>query len=578
MFISSLKKIIRITEKKDLQILLIIFLLTFANMAIETIGIAMVIPLLSFLTDSNFLDNYEIINNLVFSIFKNNEQISYLYFSLIFLILLFVIKFFFVIIFNKIKFYFIYSVSINLQYRMLKKYMFSNWEFLTNNNSAFLIRNIQSEIGLMKGQVYQPLIDLFSEIILSLGITVLLVLYEPKLSLILLIVFGTSGLLINLIFRKKLNNLSVERLKYAGDALKSLMETFSIIKEIKIYNKYNFFLEKYNYLNRFHANIIMRVSNINLYPRNFLEMISVILLSTLIVLSLKSGISFDKLLVLIGLYVASAYKLLPSLNKILSGIQNLRIGEKVLDNIYDQLENKNFIEENNLLDNNEIKFEKEIFLKNFSFNFKKGSQKIISNANLKIGKNENIGIVGKSGVGKSTTINFILGLLSPTEGQLLVDGIEINSASLNWRKKIGYIGQSFNLLDDDIYQNILFGYPRDENNLIKAKKLIDKCELNELEKNLNLQKNKSLGEKASKLSGGEIQRIGIARALFNSPEVLIMDEATNSLDKLTEKKILDMIYKLSQKITLIMISHNIENLNRCDKVFELIDKKIRILK
>lgn len=578
MFISSLKKIIRITEKKDFQILLIIFLLTFANMAIETIGIAMVIPLLSFLTDSNFLDNYEIINNLVFSIFKNNEQISYLYFSLIFLILLFVIKFFFVIIFNKIKFYFIYSVSINLQYRMLKKYMFSNWEFLTNNNSAFLIRNIQSEIGLMKGQVYQPLIDLFSEIILSLGITVLLVLYEPKLSLILLIVFGTSGLLINLIFRKKLNNLSVERLKYAGDALKSLMETFSIIKEIKIYNKYNFFLEKYNYLNRFHANIIMRVSNINLYPRNFLEMISVILLSTLIVLSLKSGISFDKLLVLIGLYVASAYKLLPSLNKILSGIQNLRIGEKVLDNIYDQLENKNFIEENNLLDNNEIKFEKEIFLKNFSFNFKKGSQKIISNANLKIGKNENIGIVGKSGVGKSTTINFILGLLSPTEGQLLVDGIEINSASLNWRKKIGYIGQSFNLLDDDIYQNILFGYPRDENNLIKAKKLIDKCELNELEKNLNLQKNKSLGEKASKLSGGEIQRIGIARALFNSPEVLIMDEATNSLDKLTEKKILDMIYKLSQKITLIMISHNIENLNRCDKVFELIDKKIRILK
>lgn len=547
-------------------------------MAIETIGIAMVIPLLSFLTDSNFLDNYEIINNLVFSIFKNNQQISYLYFSLIFLIFLFVIKFFFIIIFNKIKFYFIYSVSTNLQYRMLKKYIFSNWQFLTNNNSAFLIRNIQSEIGLMKGQVYQPLIDLFSEIILSLGITILLVLYEPKLSLILLIVFGTSGLLINLIFRKKLNNLSVERLKYAGDALKSLMETFSTIKEIKIYNKYNFFLKKYNYLNKFHANIIMRVSNINLYPRNFLEMISVILLSTLIVLSLNSGISFDKLLVLIGLYVASAYKLLPSLNKILSGIQNLRIGEKVLDNIYDQLENKNFIEDNNLLDNNEIKFEKEIFLKNISFNFKKGSQKIISNANLKISKNENIGIVGKSGVGKSTTINFILGLLSPTEGQLLVDGIEINSASLNWRKKIGYIGQSFNLLDDDIYQNILFGHPRDENNLIKAKKLIEKCELNELEKNLNLQKNKSLGEKASKLSGGEIQRIGIARALFNSPEVLIMDEATNSLDKLTEKKILDMIYKLSQKITLIMISHNIENLNRCDRIFELIDKKIQILK
>ena len=579
MFINSLKKIIKITEKKDLQILSVIFLLTFVNMAIETIGIAMVIPLLSFFTDSNFLDNYEIINNLVFKFFNNNDQVSYIYLTLIFFIFLFIIKFFFVIIFNRIKFYFIYSVSTNLQYRLLKKYMFSNWEFLTNNNSAILIRNIQSEVGLMKGQVYQPIIDLFSEIILSLGITLLLILYEPKLSLMLLIVFGATGLLINFIFKKKLNNLSIERLKYAGDALKSLMETFSIIKEVKIYNKYNFFLQKYNYLNKFHANIIMKVSNINIYPRNFLEMISIIFLSILIIISIKSGINFDKLLVLIGLYVASAYRLLPSLNKLLSGIQNFRIGKKVLENIYDQLETKKLIEENNFLESsNEIKFDKEIFLKNFSFNFKKGSKVIISDTNFKIIKNENIGIVGKSGEGKSTIIHFILGLLSPTEGQFLVDGVEINPASLNWRKKIGYVGQSFNLLDDDIYQNILFGNPSNENNLAKVKNIIEKCELSELEKNLDLQKKQSLGEKASKLSGGEIQRIGIARALFNSPEILIMDEATNSLDKITEKKILDMIYRLSKNITLIMISHNIENLNHCDKIFQLKDKKIQILK
>ncbi len=579
MIINSLKKVVKITEKKDLQTLSVIFLLTFVNMAIETIGIAMVIPLISFFTDSNFLDNYEIINNLVFKVFNNNDQASYIYFTLIFFIFLFILKFFFVIIFNRIKFYFIYSVSTNLQHRLLKKYMFSNWEFLTNNNSAILIRNIQSEVGLMKGQVYQPIIDLFSEIMLSLGITLLLIFYEPKLSLLLLIVFGTAGLLINFIFKKKLNNLSIERLKYAGDALKSLMETFSIIKEVKIYNKYNFFLKKYDYLNKFHANIIMKVSNINIYPRNFLEMISIIFLSMLIIISIRSGINFDKLLVLIGLYVASAYRLLPSLNKLLSGIQNFRIGKKVLENIYDQLETKKLIEENNFLEsNNEIKFDKEIFLKNVSFNFKIGSKIIISDTDFKIIKNENIGIVGKSGEGKSTIINFILGLLVPTKGRFLVDGVEINPASLNWRKKIGYVGQSFNLLDDDIYQNILFGNPGNENNLAKAKNIIEECELSELEKNLNLQKKQSLGEKASKLSGGEIQRIGIARALFNSPEILILDEATNSLDELTEKKILDMIYRLSKNITLIMISHNIENLSHCDKIYELKDKKIQTLK
>ena len=578
MFISSIKKILKITDKKNLKILSIIFILTFANMAIETIGIAMVIPLLSFFTDSNFLDNYEIVNNLVFKIFKNNNQSSYIYLTLIFFISLFVIKFLFVIIFNKIKFYFIYSVSTNLQYRLLKKYMFSNWEFLTNNNSALLIRNIQSEVGLMKGQVYQPIIDLFSEIILSLGIILLLILYEPKLSIILLVVFGVAGLLINFIFRQKLINLSIERLKYAGNAIKSLMEIFSTIREIKIYNKYNFFLNRYNYFNKFHAKIIKDVSNINLYPRNFLELISIIFLSVLIIVSIKIGVTFDKLLVIIGLYVASAYRLLPSLSKILQGIQNFRIGKRVLDNIYEQIQTKDTTEENNFYKSDEeIKFDKEIHLKNISFNYKKGSKKIITDTDFRINKNENIGFVGKSGEGKSTIIDFVLGLLTPTEGQFLVDGVAINSSSLNWRKKIGYVGQSINLLDENIYQNILFGNLNNEKNLEKVKNIINQCELRELENDLNLQKNQSLGEKASKLSGGEIQRIGIARALFNSPEILIMDEATNSLDKLTEKKILHMIYKLSQKITLIIISHDIENLSQCDKIFELRNNKIQIL-
>ena len=578
MFISSIKKILKITDKKNLKILSIIFILTFANMAIETIGIAMVIPLLSFFTDSNFLDNYEIVNNLVFKIFKNNNQSSYIYLTLIFFISLFVIKFLFVIIFNKIKFYFIYSVSTNLQYRLLKKYMFSNWEFLTNHNSALLIRNIQSEVGLMKGQVYQPIIDLFSEIILSLGIILLLILYEPKLSIILLVVFGVAGLLINFIFRQKLINLSIERLKYAGNAIKSLMEIFSTIREIKIYNKYNFFLNRYNYFNKFHAKIIKDVSNINLYPRNFLELISIIFLSVLIIVSIKIGVTFDKLLVIIGLYVASAYRLLPSLSKILQGIQNFRIGKRVLDNIYEQIQTKDTTEENNFYKSDEeIKFDKEIHLKNISFNYKKGSKKIITDTDFRINKNENIGLVGKSGEGKSTIIDFVLGLLTPTEGQFLVDGVAINSSSLNWRKKIGYVGQSINLLDENIYQNILFGNLNNEKNLEKVKNIINQCELRELENDLNLQKNQSLGEKASKLSGGEIQRIGIARALFNSPEILIMDEATNSLDKLTEKKILHMIYKLSQKITLIIISHDIENLSQCDKIFELRNNKIQIL-
>ena len=578
MFISSIKKILKITDKKNLKILSIIFILTFANMAIETIGIAMVIPLLSFFTDSNFLDNYEIVNNLVFKIFKNNNQSSYIYLTLIFFISLFVIKFLFVIIFNKIKFYFIYSVSTNLQYRLLKKYMFSNWEFLTNHNSALLIRNIQSEVGLMKGQVYQPIIDLFSEIILSLGIILLLILYEPKLSIILLVVFGVAGLLINFIFKQKLINLSIERLKYAGNAIKSLMEIFSTIREIKIYNKYNFFLNRYNYFNKFHAKIIKDVSNINLYPRNFLELISIIFLSVLIIVSIKIGVTFDKLLVIIGLYVASAYRLLPSLSKILQGIQNFRIGKRVLDNIYEQIQTKDTTEENNFYKSDEeIKFDKEIHLKNISFNYKKGSKKIITDTDFRINKNENIGFVGKSGEGKSTIIDFVLGLLTPTEGQFLVDGVAINSSSLNWRKKIGYVGQSINLLDENIYQNILFGNLNNEKNLEKVKNIINQCELRELENDLNLQKNQSLGEKASKLSGGEIQRIGIARALFNSPEILIMDEATNSLDKLTEKKILHMIYKLSQKITLIIISHDIENLSQCDKIFELRNNKIQIL-
>ena len=216
-----------------------------------------------------------------------------------------------------------------------------------------------------------------------------------------------------------------------------------------------------------------------------------------------------------------------------------------------------------LISGNLIKFE------NVSFSFPKSNKLVLSKIFFTIERGDYIGIIGESGAGKSTLIDLLIGLYNPTEGNITIDNINLLNCKKSWQNIIGYVPQSIYLLDDTIANNIAFGIPNDQINHENLRKALIDSELFDFVESLPEGINTKLGEKGSRLSGGQRQRVGIARALYNNPTIIIFDEATNSLDKLTEKKIIDSIDKLKGYRTIITITHNTTTVVNCNKIYEI---------
>ena len=299
----------------------------------------------------------------------------------------------------------------------------------------------------------------------------------------------------------------------------------------------------------------------------------IVIIISLIYFLLKINDEPKNIIPILALYTASAFKIIPSLLKIFSTFQNFNYLNPSLDNIYSQLNDYNDLvttSSNNKI-SKKIDFHKKIEIKNLFFKF--SEKKILfNNFNILIEKNSFIGVKGDSGTGKSTLLNILSGLIKPQKGEILVDGVNIFENIQEWRDKLGYVSQSVFLIDESIKKNIAFGIEDNDINYTKLDKAIHNSGLSNYIDSLEDKENTIVGERGIRISGGQKQRIGLARALYFSPEVLILDEATNSLDKETEKNILKQLLKIKDKITLIIVSHENEPLKIADKIYDLNEK------
>lgn len=279
------------------------------------------------------------------------------------------------------------------------------------------------------------------------------------------------------------------------------------------------------------------------------------------------------ILPLLALYMVAAFKMLPSLNRIIVDIQKIRNGRSALDAVCEELKFKNPVSDINTFENiPKISFNSEIYIKDLSFSYP-GGLSLYNDLNLKINKGEAIGIIGESGTGKSTLVNLLVGLINPDKGNIFIDNNPIHENLKCWHKAIGYMPQKSFLMDDSIVNNVTFYDSLNKNFL---NKIIKQCQLEKLEQSLPNGIETMIGENGARLSGGQLQRISLARTLYKNPDILILDEATTSLDQENEKKILDIIASLKNDKTIIIISHQIQNLSFCDKIYELKDKKIML--
>ena len=350
-----------------------------------------------------------------------------------------------------------------------------------------------------------------------------------------------------------------------------MQQSFASIKEIKVFGRENFFNKNFGFTNSFVNSLEKKHDFVMSLPRIWFEWLTFIIIVTILFVMLNFGKSINSIIPLLGLFTVAAYRIIPSLTRIMNSVQNIRYSYPAIIPFISELEvnETSDILGTEKLKKEEISFNSEIKFCNVNFKYPNTSKKVFENLSFDIKKGSFVGLLGPSGIGKSTILNIMLGLLNPDKGQVLVDKIDIKTNLKNWQNKIGYVPQSIFLLDDELRKNIALGVDDDKIDNEKVSQCLKHANLHEFVEGLKDGINTKTGEFGDRFSGGQKQRIGIARAFYKDPELLVLDEFTSSLDPITEKKIIDELNILKTKKTIFMISHNPNVLKNCEKLYEL---------
>ena len=402
----------------------------------------------------------------------------------------------------------------------------------------------------------------------TLALIFLLIAVDPKLTLIISLVLSSAYGVIFFFTRQYLNRNGVERLENEELKFKAMNEAFGATKMVKVRGLEQIYTNKFSIPSKIIALNLALASSIAQLPRFFLEGIAfggIILL----ILILMGQSNFNTVLPIISLYAFAGYRLMPALQEIYASFSKfITIGPSV-NEMYNDVKNLKSISPN--LHHGVLTFNKEITLNNINYNYPKTSRTALKNINLKIPSKTTVGFIGKTGSGKTTTMDIILGLLEPQKGTLEVDGKIISKENVrSWQSIIGYVPQHIYLTDDTIMANIAFGIEPKDVNLSAVEKASKIASLHDfIIDELPEKYNTTVGERGVRLSGGQIQRIGIARALYRNPQVLIFDEATSALDNQTDRVVMEAVNKLGKDKTIIIVAHRLNTVKNCDVIFKL---------
>ena len=572
--ISKVINIWKILPPKYKKHFFTVITLTSIGGMLEMFGVGLIVPFAAIISNPDVINENKLLSQ--FNIFMGNPTHELLViYSVSIALIFFVIKAIFLAFTNWVMAHYIYKVKAYVGYSLFKKYLYMPNLKRLNYHSSLLIRNVTAETQFLAANGLLPVLYLIAEATVFMAIGILLFLYSPINALIAAIVIFFAMFIFQLIIKKHIQLWSDRRVFHEGIRIKAIQEGIAVSKEISLLGREEFFMKKFNNANIITANTERNNLAINQVPRLWLETIGITALMLLILVSLTNSSSASDLVPILALFAAASFRLLPSANRILSSLQSLKFGDAALNTLLKELKDGSYEKKH---DKESISFRSSIELKNVSFKYPGTNKEILKSVNLIIEKGDSLGIIGESGAGKSTFVDILLGLLVPSKGEILVDGINIQNGMRSWQDKIGYVPQDIYLIDDSMKNNIALGIDSEKID----NQLIDKCvhesQISNLVHSLPEGLETMLGERGDKLSGGQKQRIGIARALYSNPEILVFDEATSALDNETEKKIIQSLEKINSEKTLVVIAHRLTTIENCNKVIRINEGKIEIIK
>ena len=559
-------------QRKSFYILQILVIsMTIAEIA----SIASIVPFMAIVGDPSLLQKENLLGTLYI---KSNLTSPYefiFYLGFIVLAILMISAFISIFITWRLA---IFSTKIGVEIgdSLYSYYLNQDWLFHTRGSSSNLTKKISTDTARLTTEFILPLMYLNSRLCLTLIVVLILLIYDPLVLTICLVIFSGGYFFIFKIAQTKLeiNNKNISNMFL--ERYKLMNSGFGGIKEVLLMGKSSNFIKLFTTA----GNKLAYSQGVNkaiaLVPRYFMELMGFTFMISLVLylISKSQGVLFlASILPILSIYAIAGIKLLPALQQIFGAITTIKGNLSAYRSIEEDLKNINTQVKKKIEANKQVwSKHNEICLKNITFNFTEKKFFTINNVSLTIKPNTSVGFVGKSGSGKSTIIDIITGLIEPQQGEITIDGIPLNKKNLRtWQNKIGIVPQAIFLLEGSIAENVAFGISHDLIDHQQVKKALKLAYLEEWLSGLENGIHTKVGERGIQLSGGQRQRIAIARSLYYEPDVLIFDEATSALDRITEKTIMNSIDDFSGKKTLIMISHRLTTVQKCDQIF-IIDK------
>ena len=595
--LNLIKKLKAILPPKDkFKVIVLIVFMILAGL-LEVVSIGLLSGFIAGVANPDLILNNQYISSILSALNINNQR-QILVFGTISLILVFLLKNIYLIAYKYIQSRFIYNRYRSISSRLFKIYMNVPYSFHLNRNSASLIRNVSTESRFIATNVMLPMLHIATEFVMALSIIILLLSVQPLITVFTLVSLGGVSILFLKLTKKTMKKHGKKALEEREDIIKTVNEGIGGFKEVTLTGRKPWFVKKFekSMLNLSKAEIFQQTTKQSVSP--IIETIAIAGILLIAFILLKQGHSLAILSSILALFALSIRRLLPAINNIIANYNSLRYHAYSVDPIYQDLvnlekyQNKDIDIDNKDIDdkdnNKEEKVNKEnknkkikksflkekIEIKNLEFKYQKNQELILKNISLTIPQGQAVALVGSTGSGKTTLADLILGLLKPSAGKIEVDNKDIYTNISKWQENIGYIPQFIYLSDDSIKNNIAFGLEENEIDEDKLQKAIEVSQLTEFINQLPEKENTKIGERGIRLSGGQRQRIGIARALYDNPEVLVMDEATSSLDNITERFIIQAIERLKRNRTIIIIAHRLSTVKNCDKLYILKQGKI----
>lgn len=546
---------------------LVLVLLMLVGMLFETVGVGLVVPALALMSRADLALRYPAVAPLLQAL-GNPSQSQLVVFGMFTLAAVYLIKALFLSFLTWRQMRFVYALQADFSQRLFIAYLRQPYTFHIQRNSAQLIRNAIREVDILTQNGVLQSLTFITEALVIAGVVLLLLYVEPIGALLAFGALALFGWGFYRVMRTPTLQWGRDRQLHEGMRIQHLQQGLGGIKDVKVLGREQEFVAQFGVHARGAARVGGLQQTMTLLPRLGLEVVAVLILAVIVAVLIGQGRGVNELLPTLGLFAAAAFRVIPSANRLISAVQIIRNSLPSVDVLHEEIQGLQHVRAP-AAGGLQSRFAEALTFEDVEFAYPAEERTVVCGVTLRVAVGETVGIIGESGAGKSTLVDLLLGLLQPTRGAIRIDGVDIHADIRSWQDRLGYVPQTVYLTDDTLRRNIAFGIADaaiDDAAVWRAARLaqIDKF-IRELPNGLHTK----VGERGVRLSGGQLQRVGIARALYHDPDVLVLDEATSSLDTLTERGVMEAVRALHGEKTIVIVAHRLSTVEQCDRLLQM---------